>query len=76
MEINSQIIIYRDQNGQIKLDVRFDGDTVWLTQKMMAELFDIEVNTINYHLKEVFKSGELIETSVIRKIRITAAERD
>lgn len=69
---NSQIIIYRNNNGEIKLDVRFDGDTVWLTQKMMAELFDVEVNTINYHLKEIFKTAELNENSVIRKIRITA----
>jgi len=69
---NSQIIIYRNKNGEVKLDVRFDGDTVWLTQKMMAELFGVEVNTVNYHLKEVFKSAELNENSVIRKIRITA----
>lgn len=72
---NSQIIIYRNEAGDIKLDVRFDGDTVWLTQKMMAELFDVETNTINYHLKEVFKNLELNENSVIRKIRITAADR-
>lgn len=70
---NSQIIIYRSENGEVKLDVRFDGDTVWLTQKMMAELFDVEINTINYHLKEVFKTKELSENSVIRKIRITVS---
>jgi|SRR3989339_58492 len=69
---NSQIIIYRNENGEVKIDVRFDGETVWLTQKMMAELFDVEVNTVNYHLKEVFKTAELSENSVIRKIRITA----
>jgi len=69
---NSQIIIYQDKNGEIQLDVRFDSDTVWLTQKMMADLFDVEANTINYHLKEIFKATELNENSVIRKIRITA----
>jgi hypothetical protein len=69
---NSQIIIYSDESGKVKLDVRFDGDTVWLTQKMLAELFGVEINTINYHLKEIFKSAELSESSVIRKIRITA----
>ena len=43
-----------------------------MTQKSMSKLFEVEVNTINYHLKEIFKSGELTEESVIRKIRITA----
>lgn len=71
---NSQIVIYTDQSGRIRLDVRFDGDTVWLSQKMMAELFGVEVNTVNYHLKEIFKSEELAEDSVIRKIRITASD--
>jgi hypothetical protein len=71
---NSQIVIYRSENGEVKLDVRFDGDTVWLTQKMMAELFDVETHTINYHLKEIFKAKELSENSVIRKIRITATD--
>jgi len=70
----SQIIIYKTETGETKIDVRFDGDTVWLTQKMMAELFDVEINTINYHLKEIFKSGELGEKSVIRKIRTTASD--
>jgi hypothetical protein len=71
---NSQIVIYADQSGRIKLDVCFDGDTVWLTQKMLSELFAVEVNTINYHLKEIFKSGELDQLSVIRKFRITASD--
>ena len=70
----SQIIIYKTETGKAKIDVRFDGDTVWLTQKMIAELFNVEINTINYHLKEIFKSGELSENSVIRKIRTTASD--
>ena len=47
---NSQIIIYKNESGEVKLDVRFDGDTVWLTQKLMAELFDVTV--ANMHLKK------------------------
>jgi hypothetical protein len=74
MKNNSQIIIYKTQDDQIKLDVRFDGDTVWLTQKLIAELFGIEVNTVNYHLKEVFGSGELSQSATIRKIRIVQKE--
>jgi hypothetical protein len=72
----SQIIIYKAKTGETKIDVRFDGDTVWLTQKMMSELFDVEINTINYHLKEIFKSGELSEKATIRKIRIVQKEGD
>jgi hypothetical protein len=70
----SQIIIYQTTSGEIKLDVSFDGNTVWLTQKLMAELFGVEINTINYHLKEVFGSGELSESATIRKIRIVQKE--
>ena len=67
LQPQSQIIIYKAETGETKIDVRFDGETVWLTQKMMAELFDVEINTINYHLKEIFKSGELSEKGVNSK---------
>lgn len=67
------LIIYQSQiNENISVEVLYDNEDFWLTQKSMGKLFGVEVNTINYHLKEVFKSGELIEESVIRKIRITA----
>ena len=69
---DSSIILYVSKDGQIKVDVRFQDETVWLSQKRLAELFNVEINTVNYHLKEIFKSGELVEDSVIRKIRITA----
>jgi hypothetical protein len=72
--IESNIIFYTSPQGNIKIDVFFQDETFWLTQKRMAELFNVEVNTINYHLKEIFKSGELLEDSVIRKIRITAED--
>src|SRR6056297_395791 len=68
----SEFIFYTTPNGDIKIEVFLADETIWLTQKKMADLFDVEVNTINYHLKEIFKSGELEENSVIRKIRITA----
>jgi hypothetical protein len=70
----SDIIFYSSPEGNIHVEVIFDDETFWLSQKRMAELFDVEVNTINYHLKEIFKSGELKEDSVIRKIRITAED--
>ena len=67
------LIIYQSKNSDnVSVEVLYDDEDFWLTQKSMSKLFNVEVNTINYHLKEVFKSGELTEESVIRKIRITA----
>ena len=66
------LIIYQSKNNDnVSVEVLYDDEDFWLTQKSMSKLFNVEVNTINYHLKEVFKSGELTEESVIRKIRIT-----
>jgi hypothetical protein len=72
--MNDEIILYASPEGNIKVAVYYEGETFWLTQKQLAELFDVEVQTINYHLKEIFKSGELDESSVIRKLRITAED--
>ena len=72
-EIN-QFALYSTKNGNVKLEIFLEEETLWLSQKMMAELFEVEVNTINYHIKEIFKSGELEEDSVIRKFRITASD--
>ncbi len=71
----NKFILYTTPDGEIKVDVFLQDETIWLTQKQMSELFGIEINTINYHLKEIFKSGELTEKSVIRKFRITASDK-
>jgi len=70
----SNFLLYTTPKGDTRVEVFFYGETVWLTQKKMAELFGVGVNTINYHLKEIFKSSELGENSVIRKFRITAKD--
>lgn len=70
----SHIVIYQTKDGQAKIDVRFEGETVWLTQKIMAELFEVTVATINEHLKNIFETNELGENSVIRNFRITAGD--
>jgi hypothetical protein len=70
----SQIIIYKDKNNNIKIDVRFDGDTVWLTQKMMSVLFDVSVPTINEHIKNIINDLETNDISTIRKFRIVQKE--
>ena len=72
LKMDSEIIFYTSPEGKKKVEVVFQDENFWLSQKRMAELFTVEVNTVNYHLKEIFKSGELLEDSVIRKIRITA----
>ena len=70
----AEFLFYSGPDGKQHIEVFYAGETVWLTQKRMAELFGVEVNTINYHLKEVFGSGELDSDSVIRKFRTTAAD--
>ncbi len=67
-------ILYQSENTNKSIEVLYDNEDFWLTQKTMAELFNVKVNTINYHLKEVFSNNELNENSVIRKIRITATD--
>lgn len=70
----NDILLYAAPSGDIKIEVIFEGETFWLSQKKMAELFNVEVPTINYHLKEIFKSGELGEEATIRKFRIVQIE--
>ena len=66
-------MVYQSQNNEnVAVEVLYNEEDFWLTQKSMSELFGVGVNTINYHLKEIFKTKELQEESVIRKIRITA----
>jgi hypothetical protein len=68
------IIFYQTEDGSVQLEVFFDEEDLWLTQKKMAELFEIDVRTINDHLKNIFESGELDQRSTIRKNRIVQTE--
>ncbi|MEX1193362.1 MAG: virulence RhuM family protein [Brumimicrobium sp.] len=65
-ENKSQIIIYQTENGETKLDVRFQDETVWLTQKLMAELFQTTSQNITIHLKNIFEEGELEEDATCK----------
>jgi len=60
--------------SQDSLEMRYDDENIWLTQKIMATLYDVETHTINYHIKKIFDDSELEESSVIRKFRITATD--
>ena len=74
MEKEIQFILYNLPEGNGTVQAYVENETIWLTQKAMAELFGVEVNTINYHLKEIFSSGELSEEATIRKFRIVQTE--
>ena len=72
--VSSKILLYKTNQGESRIEVVFNSETFWLSQKRMAELYGVDVSTVNYHLKEIFKSGELSAQAVIRKIPITAAD--
>jgi hypothetical protein len=69
-----EILLYSIPDGKATIEVFFEAETFWLSQKKLAELFNVEVNTVNYHLKEIYKSGELQEKATIRKFRIVQTE--
>lgn len=70
----AEFLTFEIQAKEDSIDVRYEDETIWLTQKMMATLFDVESNTITYHLQEVFKSGELDKESTTRKFRVVQIE--
>lgn len=55
-------------------EIRYEDENIWMSQKMLAQVYGIEVNSINYHIKKIFLDAELEEASVIRKIRITGSD--
>ena len=68
---NSHFLFYASSDGTVKVQVVVGNETVWASQKGMAEIFGVDVRTINEHLQNIFKSGELEESTVIRNFRIT-----
>ena len=76
MEERKDIVIYQSEDGLVKMEAMVDpsGETIWATQKAIAGLFNVAVNTINYHIQEIYKTSELQEDSTIRKIRIVQKE--
>ena len=67
--LDGDIILYRTPAGVARVEVLYEGETFWLNQRRIAELFGVELPTISYHLKEIFASGELSEAATVRKIR-------
>lgn len=71
---DSEIIIYQTEDGQTKIDVKFEDETVWLTQAQLCELYQTSKSNISEHIKHIFEEEELDEKSVDRKFRTTAAD--
>jgi hypothetical protein len=74
MQNQSQIIFYRTETNDVKIDVRLENETAWLTQKMMSQLFDCSVDNIGLHLKNIFQEQELNENQVIEESSVTASD--
>lgn len=72
--MTSDILIYQNQDGNIKIDVRLQEETVWLTQAQMGQLFGKDKRTISEHISNIFSEGELEENSVVRKFRTVQTE--
>jgi hypothetical protein len=70
----AEFLVFTSQNKTSTIEVRYEDKSIWLSQKLMAELFDVEVNTINYHLKGIYKNSEIQENRTIRKFRIVQQE--
>jgi len=69
-----QFLVYQTDDGQIKIDVRLQGETAWLTQAHMAALFQATIPNVNMHLRNIFTEGELQADSVIQEFLTTAAD--
>lgn len=71
---SSNILFYKTPQGETRIEVIFNSETFWMTQKRMATLFGVDVATINYHLTQIFEAGELDKRATIRKIPIVQKE--
>lgn len=70
----SDMLIYTDNNGEIKIRVNLVEDTVWLTQNQLSDLYDKNVRTISEHINNIFNDGELEKDTGVRKFRITGTD--
>jgi hypothetical protein len=69
-----EIILYQTEDGQTRIQCRFEAEAIWLTQKLMADLFQKDIRTINEHLQNIYEEGELDPAATIRKFRIVQTE--
>lgn len=74
MDEKNKIIIYTDDSGLTKIDIKLEDETLWLTQAQMCALYQTSKSNVSEHIKHIFDEGELQENSVVRKFRTTAAD--
>mgnify|MGYP003191000660 FL=1 len=67
IDLNNEIVIYQSEDGKTQLDVKLEGETVWLTQTQKSELFQTDRTVINRHIRNIYKSGELEEEAICAK---------
>ena len=70
----AEFLIFTGQTGEQSIEARYEEETVWLSQKLMAELFGVSVPTINEHLKNIYDTGELVREATLRNFRIVQTE--
>ena len=68
------LAFYTNDKGEVEIEVYMTDESMWMSQQIMANLFDVEENTITYHIQEIYKSGELEDSSTTRKIRVVRQE--
>lgn len=73
-QVSSRILLYKTNQGETRIEVVFNSETFWLSQKRMADLYGVDVRTVSYHLSQIYESGELKEEATIRKIGIVQME--
>ena len=71
---NSSLLLYQTEDGQTRIEVRLQNETVWLNQAQLCELFDKDKRTISEHIQNIFKEGELLPDSTVRKFRTVQTE--
>ena len=74
--VEGNVLIYRSSTGKVNVSVMFSNENLWLSQRRMSELYNVDVSTINYHLKQLDESGEVHLSEVIRKIQIPSEKWD
>lgn len=71
---HGQLLVYKSEDGRVKIDVRLENETVWLTQQHMAELFQTSKQNVSLHLQNIFKENELVEKSAVKESLTTASD--
>ena len=74
LENTGKILIYQNEKGDTKIDVYFEGDTIWMTQKSMCDLYQVAKSSISEHISNIFKDGELDSASVVKECLTTGAD--